>query len=60
MLKHAGMLDPQASMIPTFQGSTSTELQWRAWLHRETQNRYIMKSHMPKVYCLLMCNQACI
>lgn len=39
MLKHAGMMDPQPSMIPTFNNSTSTELQWRAWLHRESQNR---------------------
>lgn len=39
MLKHAGMMEPQPSMIPTFNGSTSTELQWRAWMHRETQNR---------------------
>jgi hypothetical protein len=41
MLKHAGMLEPQPSMIPTFNSSTSTELQWRAWLHRETQNRLV-------------------
>lgn len=42
MLKHAGMLEPQPSMIPSFQGSTSTtELQWRAWLDRETQNRLV-------------------
>jgi hypothetical protein len=40
MLKHAGMLEPQSSMIPTFNNSSSTELQWRAWLHRESQNRY--------------------
>ncbi|KAM7185184.1 hypothetical protein V8F20_011908 [Naviculisporaceae sp. PSN 640] len=41
MLKHAGMMDPQPSMIPTFNNSTSTELQWRAWLHREGQNRLV-------------------
>ncbi|KAI1850588.1 hypothetical protein JX265_004298 [Neoarthrinium moseri] len=41
MLKHAGMLDSQPSMIPSLQASTSTELQWRAWLHRETQNRLV-------------------
>ncbi|ORY65289.1 transcription factor Cmr1 [Pseudomassariella vexata] len=41
MLRHAGMLESQPSMIPSFQGSTSTELQWRTWLHRETQNRLV-------------------
>ncbi|KAK3327579.1 hypothetical protein B0T19DRAFT_166940 [Cercophora scortea] len=41
MLKHAGMLEPQSSMIPAFSNSTSTELQWRAWLHRESQNRLV-------------------
>jgi hypothetical protein len=41
MLKHAGMLEPQPSMIPTFNSSTSAELQWRAWLHRELQNRLV-------------------
>ncbi|KAI0134090.1 hypothetical protein BJ170DRAFT_184323 [Xylariales sp. AK1849] len=41
MLKHAGMLESQPCMIPSVQGSTSTELQWRAWLHRETQNRLV-------------------
>ncbi|KAK7739168.1 hypothetical protein SLS53_005804 [Cytospora paraplurivora] len=41
MLKHAGMLEPQQSMIPTFNDSTSTELQWRAWMQRETQNRLV-------------------
>lgn len=40
MLKHAGMLERQSSMIPTFNDSTSAELQWRAWSHRESQNRY--------------------
>ncbi|KAI1345076.1 hypothetical protein F5Y15DRAFT_422156 [Xylariaceae sp. FL0016] len=39
MLKHAGMLESQPSMIPSFNSSTSAELQWRSWLHRETQNR---------------------
>ncbi|KAM0809080.1 putative Transcription factor Pig1p [Seiridium cardinale] len=41
MLKHAGMLSSQPSMIPSFHGSTNTELQWRGWLHRETQNRLV-------------------
>ncbi|ROW00814.1 hypothetical protein VMCG_06453 [Cytospora schulzeri] len=41
MLKHAGMLEPQPSMIPTFNDSTSAELQWRAWMHREAQNRLV-------------------
>lgn len=40
MLKHAGMLEPQPSMIPAFDGTTTTELQWRSWLHRESRNRY--------------------
>ncbi len=44
MIKHAGMLEPQPSMIPTFNNSTSTELQWRAWLHREAQNRLVSVS----------------
>lgn len=26
-------------MIPVFNDSTSTELQWRAWVHRESRNR---------------------
>jgi hypothetical protein len=41
MLKHAGMLEPQPSMIPTFNSTASAELQWRAWLHRELQNRLV-------------------
>ncbi|EJT80417.1 transcription factor Cmr1 [Gaeumannomyces tritici R3-111a-1] len=41
MLKHAGMLEPQPSMIPAFTNSTSSELQWRAWCHREAQNRLV-------------------
>ncbi|KAK3373295.1 hypothetical protein B0T24DRAFT_527981 [Lasiosphaeria ovina] len=41
MLKHAGMLEPQQSMIPAFNSSTSTELQWRSWLQRESQNRLV-------------------
>ncbi|KAF3760535.1 hypothetical protein M406DRAFT_48150 [Cryphonectria parasitica EP155] len=41
MLKHAGMLEPQSSMIPTLHDSTSTELQWKAWMHRESQNRLV-------------------
>lgn len=41
MLKHAGMLEPQPSMVPSLGSSTSTELQWRSWLHRESQNRLV-------------------
>lgn len=39
MLKHAGMFESQPSMIPSFNRSTNSELQWRSWLHRESQNR---------------------
>lgn len=39
MLKHAGMFESQPSMIPSFNSSTNAELQWRSWLHRESQNR---------------------
>lgn len=42
MLKHAGMFESQPSMIPSFNSSTNTELQWRSWLHRESQNRYVI------------------
>ncbi|KAH8194391.1 hypothetical protein TruAng_011440 [Truncatella angustata] len=41
MLKHSGMLASQPTMIPSLQGPVNTELQWRAWLHRETQNRLV-------------------
>jgi len=41
MLKHASMLDPQPPMIPTFNSSMSAELQWRSWLHHESQNRLV-------------------
>ncbi|KAF3057933.1 putative transcription factor cmr1 protein [Daldinia childiae] len=41
MLKHAGMFESQPSMIPTFSSSTNAELQWRSWLHRESQNRLV-------------------
>ncbi|KAL2258266.1 hypothetical protein VTK26DRAFT_8504 [Humicola hyalothermophila] len=41
MLKHAGMLEPQPSMIPVFDDSTSTEFQWRAWVNREGRNRLV-------------------
>ncbi|CAK7202991.1 hypothetical protein SEUCBS139899_005718 [Sporothrix eucalyptigena] len=41
MLKHAGMLEPQPSMVPSLGNPTSTELQWRSWLHRESQNRLV-------------------
>ncbi len=39
MLKHAGMLDPHPSLIPAFNHSANTELEWHAWLQYETQNR---------------------
>ncbi|KAL1913194.1 hypothetical protein Sste5344_000741 [Sporothrix stenoceras] len=41
MLKHAGMLEPQPSMVPSLGSPTNTELQWRSWLHRESQNRLV-------------------
>ncbi|OTA90480.1 hypothetical protein M434DRAFT_77831 [Hypoxylon sp. CO27-5] len=41
MLKHAGMFESQPSMIPSFSSSTNAELQWRSWLHRESQNRLV-------------------
>lgn len=41
MLKHAGMLEPQAAMIPAMNGQSNPELQWRGWLHRELQNRLV-------------------
>ncbi|KAG7288519.1 hypothetical protein NEMBOFW57_004872 [Staphylotrichum longicolle] len=41
MLKHAGMLEPQPSSVPAFSNSTTTELQWRAWVQRETRNRLV-------------------
>ncbi|KAK0614221.1 transcription factor Cmr1 [Immersiella caudata] len=41
MLKHAGMLDYQPPVIPVFDHSTSTELQWRSWVQRESQNRLV-------------------
>ncbi|KAI1805183.1 hypothetical protein F4811DRAFT_236598 [Daldinia bambusicola] len=41
MLKHAGMFEAQPCMIPTFTSSTNAELQWRSWLHRESQNRLV-------------------
>ncbi|KAK4152555.1 hypothetical protein C8A00DRAFT_44409 [Chaetomidium leptoderma] len=41
MLKHSGMLEPQPLVVPELNGSTSTELQWRAWVQRETQNRLV-------------------
>ncbi|KAI1081372.1 hypothetical protein F5B20DRAFT_62501 [Whalleya microplaca] len=41
MLKHAGMLESQPSMIPPFNSAANSELQWRSWLHRETQNRLV-------------------
>lgn len=49
MLKHAGMLEPQPSMIPAFTNSTSTELQWRSWCHREAQNRYVWPSFLMRL-----------
>ncbi|KAI0849329.1 hypothetical protein F5Y00DRAFT_252975 [Daldinia vernicosa] len=41
MLKHAGMFEPQPSMMRTFNSSATVELQWREWLHRESQNRLV-------------------
>ncbi|CAN8106104.1 unnamed protein product [Discula destructiva] len=41
MMQHAGMLEAQESMIPAFNDSTTAELQWRAWLQREAQNRLV-------------------
>lgn len=38
-MKHAGMLEPQRSMIPVFNDSATAKLQWKDWLHREAQNR---------------------
>ncbi|EOO02704.1 putative transcription factor cmr1 protein [Phaeoacremonium minimum UCRPA7] len=57
MLKHAGMLEPQPSMIPTFNNTTSTELQWRSWLHREAQNRLVYNWVMENPNCpVTRCN----
>jgi hypothetical protein len=41
MLKHAGMLEPQRLMTASFQGCTTPELQWRAWLQCENKNRLV-------------------
>jgi hypothetical protein len=41
MLKHAGMLKPESPIIPSFRDASSTELEWRAWLHRESKGRYV-------------------
>ncbi|KAH9900319.1 hypothetical protein F4778DRAFT_741179 [Xylariomycetidae sp. FL2044] len=41
MLKHAGMLESQPSMIPSLNDSQNVEMQWRSWLQRETQNRLV-------------------
>ncbi|KAK1749971.1 hypothetical protein QBC47DRAFT_127320 [Echria macrotheca] len=41
MLQNAGMLEPQSTMIPTFNASADAELQWHAWQHRESQNRLV-------------------
>ncbi|KAI0009959.1 hypothetical protein F4779DRAFT_336651 [Xylariaceae sp. FL0662B] len=41
MLKHAGMLASQPPMFPLLNNPNNSELQWRAWLHRETQNRLV-------------------
>jgi len=30
-------------MIPTLNGATNPELQWRSWVHRELQNRYVVQ-----------------
>ncbi|ERS95909.1 hypothetical protein HMPREF1624_07443 [Sporothrix schenckii ATCC 58251] len=41
MLKHAGMLEPQPSMVPSLGSPMNAELRWRSWLHRESQNRLV-------------------
>ena len=45
MLKHAGMLEPQSPMILSFSDASSTELQWREWLQRESKKRYVLMQH---------------
>ncbi|CAI4215233.1 unnamed protein product [Parascedosporium putredinis] len=39
MLKHAGMLESRAGMVP--QTNMDPQSQWRGWLHRESQNRLV-------------------
>ncbi|KAH6631157.1 hypothetical protein B0J18DRAFT_476445, partial [Chaetomium sp. MPI-SDFR-AT-0129] len=41
MLKHAGMLEPQLPTLPNLDSVVNTELQWRAWVDRETRNRLV-------------------
>lgn len=50
MLKHAGMLEPQRSVIPTSSDCASPELRWRAWIHYETRNRYANHLILHKIY----------
>jgi hypothetical protein len=42
MLKHAGMLEPQLPMTPSFSDASSIELQWRTWLQQESKNRCVL------------------
>ncbi|XXH03431.1 hypothetical protein Hte_009833 [Hypoxylon texense] len=39
MLKHAGMFESQPPMDSSASTPASTEVQWRSWLQRESQNR---------------------
>ncbi|KAF4624805.1 hypothetical protein G7Y89_g13365 [Cudoniella acicularis] len=41
MLKHAGMMEPQAPFVPIFDNCSSKDLQWRTWVRRETRNRLV-------------------
>ncbi|KAH6676570.1 hypothetical protein B0J14DRAFT_356867 [Halenospora varia] len=41
MLKHAGMMEPQAPFVPVFDNCSSKDLQWRTWVRRETRNRLV-------------------
>ncbi|KAI5857313.1 hypothetical protein GGS23DRAFT_588108 [Durotheca rogersii] len=41
MLKHAGMLEPRLTAMPSTSGSTNGELEWRSWLNSESQNRLV-------------------
>jgi hypothetical protein len=43
------MLEPQSPIISSFSDASSTELQWRAWLQRESKNRYVLVQHFSLV-----------
>jgi len=43
MLKHAGMLEPQPSMIPILNDPKSIVPQWHTWTRRESQNRFVSR-----------------